>query len=80
MERQRGFIGNFQRLHPRAPAASRLRWWSLLIVRLRRWRELARQRRDLAMLGADLQKDLGLSRADIINESERPFWDDPLED
>jgi uncharacterized protein YjiS (DUF1127 family) len=23
-------------------------------------------------------KDLGLSRADIYAESERPFWDDPL--
>ena len=23
-------------------------------------------------------KDLGLSRADVIQESERPFWDDPL--
>ncbi|MCF5376144.1 DUF1127 domain-containing protein, partial [Pseudomonas syringae] len=23
-------------------------------------------------------KDLGLSRADIQQEAERPFWDDPL--
>jgi uncharacterized protein YjiS (DUF1127 family) len=23
-------------------------------------------------------KDLGLSRADVIQESERSFWDDPM--
>ena len=32
----------------------------------------------LAMLDDAALKDLGLSRADVIQESERPFWDDPL--
>lgn len=48
-------------------------WWQ----RLRRWQELARQRRQLAMLNEAALKDLGLTRADVMQESERPFWDDP---
>ncbi|WP_342633124.1 DUF1127 domain-containing protein [Pseudomonas sp. TTU2014-080ASC] len=43
-----------------------------------RWWQLARQRRRLAALDECALKDLGLSRADAIQESERPFWDDPL--
>ncbi len=45
---------------------------------LYRWWQLAEQRRRLAMLDDAALKDLGLSRADVIQESERPFWDDPL--
>lgn len=48
------------------------------VAQLRRWAELARQRRQLAMLNDGALKDLGWSRADILDESERPFWDDPL--
>lgn len=43
-----------------------------------RWWQLAEQRRRLAMLDDAALKDLGLSRADVIQESERSFWDDPL--
>lgn len=43
-----------------------------------RWWQLAEQRRRLAMLDGEALKDLGLSRADALQESERPFWDDPL--
>lgn len=49
-----------------------------LWLRLQRWHELARQRRQLAMLDDAALKDIGLSRGDILQESERPFWDDPL--
>lgn len=45
---------------------------------LRRWAELHRQRQLLAQLSDEGLKDLGLSRADIQEESQRPFWDDPL--
>lgn len=45
---------------------------------LKRWHELARQRRQLAALSDAALKDLGLSRADALQEVERPFWDDPL--
>jgi len=49
-----------------------------VIQRMKRWHELAQQRRQLAMLSDAGLKDLGLSRADIMEESERPFWNDPL--
>ncbi|MBF7731248.1 DUF1127 domain-containing protein [Pseudomonas sp. N040] len=45
---------------------------------LQRWWELAEQRRKLALLDERALHDLGLSRADALQESERPFWDDPL--
>ena len=45
---------------------------------LRRWWQLAEQRRRLGMLDDAALKDIGLSRADALQESERPFWDDPL--
>ncbi len=48
-----------------------------LVSRVRRWRELSRQRRELAQLSDDLLKDIGLSRADALREANRPFWDDP---
>jgi len=45
---------------------------------LKRWHDLARQRRQLAALDNAALKDIGLSRADALQEVERPFWDDPL--
>ncbi|WP_046271532.1 DUF1127 domain-containing protein [Pseudomonas syringae] len=45
---------------------------------LQRWLELHRQRHLLAQMSDGTLKDLGLSRADIQQEAERPFWDDPL--
>jgi uncharacterized protein YjiS (DUF1127 family) len=45
---------------------------------LKRWYQLAEQRRQLAMLDETALKDLGLSRGDVMQEVERPFWDDPL--
>lgn len=51
----------------------RAAWWQI-----RRWQQLAKQRRQLASLNEAALKDIGLSRADVYRESERPFWDDPL--
>jgi uncharacterized protein YjiS (DUF1127 family) len=51
---------------------------SRIWMQLQRWWELAEQRRKLALLDEYALHDLGLSRADAICESERPFWDDPL--
>ena len=57
----------------------RFKVWPVSMLRqLRRWAELARERRQLAMLSDGALKDLGLSRADIYQETERPFWHDPL--
>lgn len=39
------------------------------------WQDLARQKQQ-ALSDAAL-KDIGLSRADAWQESERPFWGDP---
>ncbi|WP_248919225.1 DUF1127 domain-containing protein [Pseudomonas entomophila] len=43
-----------------------------------RWYELHRQRDELARLSDATLHDLGLSRADIQQEAERHFWEDPL--
>lgn len=53
-------------------------WPGILLRQLRRWLELSRERRQLAMLSDGALKDLGLSRADIYEESQLPFWHDPL--
>lgn len=49
-----------------------------IIGKAARWYELHEQRQSLARLNDSALKDLGLSRADIDHESERPFWDDPM--
>jgi uncharacterized protein YjiS (DUF1127 family) len=49
-----------------------------MFQRMMRWAELARQRNGLAAMSDAALKDIGLSRADILQESERPFWDDPM--
>ncbi len=45
---------------------------------LRRWQQLAAERRQLAGLSDAALKDMGFTRGDVQQESERPFWDDPL--
>ena len=75
MKGQKGYAlasaGRFQGRRPfeilRAVGRQFARWW-----------QLAEQRRRLAMLDDAALKDLGLSRADVIQESERSFWDDPM--
>ncbi|WP_433887356.1 DUF1127 domain-containing protein [Pseudomonas vranovensis] len=63
-------------------SASRHNWFYYLgqgfSQQLLRWRQLHRQRRELARLSDAALDDIGLSRADILREVERPFWDDPL--
>ncbi|MDD0975441.1 DUF1127 domain-containing protein [Pseudomonas fontis] len=49
-----------------------------LVNTFARWRQLRLQRRELASMSDAALKDIGLSRADILMEIERPFWDDPL--
>jgi len=75
MKGQKGFV----RAHP-APfqSVSATGWLKAVVGRIGRWHELARQRRQLASLSDNALHDLGLSRADIASETERPFWDDPL--
>lgn len=38
------------------------------------WQQRARSRRLLAALPDEALKDIGLSRADAVGESRKPFW------
>ena len=38
------------------------------------WLERARQRRALQRLDDRMLKDIGLSRADVAHEADKPFW------
>jgi uncharacterized protein YjiS (DUF1127 family) len=38
------------------------------------WRERARQRRQLRSLNDRMLRDIGLTRADVLAESSKPFW------
>jgi uncharacterized protein YjiS (DUF1127 family) len=38
------------------------------------WHERARQRRHLRSLDDHMLRDIGLSRADVEGEAEKPFW------
>ncbi|WP_166359217.1 DUF1127 domain-containing protein [Pseudomonas akapageensis] len=49
-----------------------------ILKQILRWHDLHRERAQLMQLSDAALKDMGLSRADIFEESERPFWDDPL--
>lgn len=54
------------------------RWWTSARAQVARWQRLHRQRMQLASLSDEALKDLGLSRADVFEETERPFWNDPM--
>jgi uncharacterized protein YjiS (DUF1127 family) len=46
-----------------------------LVLALLRWQELAQQRRRLLSLDDHMLKDIGLTRAEAMQEGTRPFWD-----
>ncbi|MEH6567361.1 MAG: DUF1127 domain-containing protein [Halopseudomonas sp.] len=52
----------------------------ILLVRgwrqLARWHRLSYERRLLASLSDGQLKDIGISRAEALQEADRPFWDD----
>jgi uncharacterized protein YjiS (DUF1127 family) len=75
MKGQKGFVGVNQ---APAQAFSLKSLLALAAARALRWLELARQRRELASMSEAALKDIGLSRADILQETERHFWEDPL--
>ncbi|WP_374439754.1 DUF1127 domain-containing protein [Pseudomonas panipatensis] len=75
MKAQLGFLAISFKSAPQLPILS---GWRRVLARVSRWRELARQRRALAGLSDAALKDIGLSRADIYEEVEKPFWVDHL--
>lgn len=44
------------------------------IERLLLWHELTRQRHQLNMMDDRMLKDIGLTRADVESETQKPFW------
>lgn len=46
-----------------------------VLTKIRAWREVSRQRRELRELSDNQLKDIGISRADAIREAHRAFWD-----
>jgi uncharacterized protein YjiS (DUF1127 family) len=49
-----------------------------LLHKFSRWYELHRERELLAGMSDEALKDIGLSRADVAQEAERHFWQDPM--
>ena len=45
-----------------------------VLVRLREWYEVYRQRRALLGLDDAMLKDIGISRADALHEGNKLFW------
>ena len=41
---------------------------------IKRWIERTRQRRALASLDDAMLRDIGITRADVARECEKPFW------
>ena len=61
----------FVRIVTRPAAVSAI---AAVVARLTDWAQRHRQRRALARLDADLLRDVGLTRADALRESGKPFW------
>jgi len=49
-------------------------WLGHALDRLLIWHERARQRRQLRTLNDRMLRDIGLTRADVMAESSKPFW------
>jgi len=47
-----------------------------IVQRLKQWLRNYQSRQQLASLDAHILKDIGLSRADALQEAEKPFWRD----
>jgi uncharacterized protein YjiS (DUF1127 family) len=54
-------------------------WWAIRVVRQAAacvgiWHRRARERRHLEALSDHMLRDIGLSRADVMAEATKPFW------
>ena len=69
MERQRTLV-----LNGASIAGQHLR---SAVAQVNRWRQLSRDRAELARLSNEQLRDIGLNRVEVLREISRPFWDDP---
>jgi uncharacterized protein YjiS (DUF1127 family) len=44
------------------------------LATIRKWRQRARARHELAALGDRMLKDIGVTRADALIQANKPFW------
>jgi uncharacterized protein YjiS (DUF1127 family) len=62
-----------------APALPEDRSWLSALKRATRlarsWQERSRQRHDLEYLSDHMLRDIGLTRADVLAEVTKPFWE-----
>ena len=69
-------------VHPSHPGRARLMGWrrlpkaagSLVVQVLREWRRRSRDRAQLALLDDRMLRDIGITRADVVTEINKPFW------
>jgi uncharacterized protein YjiS (DUF1127 family) len=47
---------------------------SFVLRTVRLWSEQARTRKELAELPDRILQDVGLTRADVVTETDKPFW------
>ena len=50
--------------------------WRAILDSLSRWRDRARQRRQLSELDDRLLADIGITRCDVMRECDKHFWED----
>jgi uncharacterized protein YjiS (DUF1127 family) len=49
--------------------------WHALVECISRWRNRARQRRQLATLDDRMLADIGINRCDVMRECDKHFWE-----
>jgi uncharacterized protein YjiS (DUF1127 family) len=72
MDRGMAAVGSAWRA--RTPARVTTHGIETVLATLVRWRDRARQRRQLAQLDARGWADIGVTRSDAIKECAKPFW------
>ena len=65
-----GFGGRFSPQNTTLGLGLLGRFWSLIL----QWQERAGQRHALAELDDRMLKDIGLNRAEVAHEIDKPFW------
>ena len=64
----------FPNCEPQIRPARHADWLSQAVATVRAWAERSRERAQLAELDDRALADIGLTRADVLRESSKPFW------